>query len=44
MARIDEVQAVLEQLTLSDFKKWSSTVPQVCDNFRKWKPSKSDEK
>ena len=25
MGRIDEEQAVLEQLTLSDFKKWSST-------------------
>ena len=25
MGRMDEEQAVFEQLTLSDFKKWSST-------------------
>ena len=33
----DEEQAVFEQLTLSDFKKWNSTAlkadPQVRDNF-----------
>ena len=34
---MDEEQAVYEQLTLSDFKKWSSTAlkahSQVWDNF-----------
>ena len=29
MGRKDEGQAILEQLTLSDFKKWNSTALQV---------------
>ena len=37
MGRMDEEQATFEHLTLSDFKKWSSTAlkahSQVCDNF-----------
>ena len=39
MGRMDEEQAVFEQLTLSDFKKWSATALkahyQVRENF--WK-------
>ena len=42
MRRIDEEQAVFEQLTLSDFKKLTSTAlkahSQVWDNFWQLKP------
>ena len=30
---MDEEQAVFEQLTLSDFKKWSSTALRTFNNF-----------
>ena len=30
---MDEEQAVCEQLTLSDFKKWSSTVLKTFNNY-----------
>ena len=37
MGRMDEEQAAFEHLTLSDFKKWSSTALQAhsqsCGNF-----------
>ena len=33
MDRIDKQQAVFEQLTLSDFKKWSSTALKTFNNY-----------
>ena len=30
---MDEEQAVFEQLTLSDFKKWNSTVLETFSNY-----------
>ena len=33
MARMDEEQAVFEQLTLTDFKKWSSTALKTFNNY-----------
>ena len=33
MGRMDKEQAVFEQLTLGDFKKWSSTVLQTFNNY-----------
>ena len=30
---MDEEQAVFEQLTLSDFKKWSSTALETFNNY-----------
>ena len=33
MGRIDKEQAVFEQLTLSDFKKWSSTALKTFNNY-----------
>ena len=45
---MDEEQAVFEELILSDFKKWSSTVlqahSQVWEIFDNWKPFKNDGK
>ena len=33
MSRIYEEQAVFEQFTLSDFKKWSSTALKTFNNY-----------
>ena len=33
MDRIDKQQSVFEQLTLSDFKKWSSTALKTFNNY-----------
>ena len=33
IGRMDEEQAVLEQLTLNDFKKWSSTAFKTFNNY-----------
>ena len=33
MDRIDKEQAVFEQLTLSDFKKWSSKALKTFNNY-----------
>ena len=33
LSRMDEEQAVFEQLTLSDFKKWSSTALETFNNY-----------
>ena len=33
MVRSNEEQAVFEQLTLSDFKKWSSTALKTFNNY-----------
>ena len=33
MGRIDKEQAIFEQLTLSDFKKWSSTALKTFNNY-----------
>ena len=48
IGRMGEEQVVYEQLTLSDFKKWSSAAlkahSQVWEHFWKLKPFKNDEK
>ena len=41
MGRIDEEQAVFEQLTLSDFKKWSSTVLKAHSKVRQFLATES---
>ena len=33
MGRMDKKQAVFEQITLSDFKKWSSTALKTLNNY-----------
>ena len=35
MGRMDEEQAIFEQLTLSNFKKWSSTALKTFNNYTK---------
>ena len=49
MGPLDEEQAVFEQLTLSNFKKWKSTALSRCtlkseNIFGNWKPFKNTEK
>ena len=44
MGRMDKEQAVFEQLTLSDFKEWSSTTLKAnSQNFANCKPFQNDE-
>ena len=42
MGRMDKEQAVFEQLTLSDFKKWSSTALKTFNNYTKIMTNNSD--
>ena len=42
MSYVDEEQAVLEWVTLSDFKRWSSTTFKTFDNYTIVKNNNTD--